>query len=276
MPYLEASGDTRLFYEIDDWTDPWTKPETVLMIHGFTENTSAWRAWVPHLGRHYRVLRFDQRGFGQSSAVTEETTFTTDMFVEHAARLIQAVAGGPVHVIGGKSGGLIAVALAASRPELVKTVTLASTPLAPPQPQGWLEHMDQHGMPSWARMTMPPRLGTAMPPEGMEWWIAMMGATSLTTAHVYLRWVSSIDTGKELHKVKCPVLVLTTSLPRRNYSRSDIEVYREELPQAEIAVISGDGYHVAGTAPDECAPLVRDFLQRHDAGVVTAKGKGKS
>jgi pimeloyl-ACP methyl ester carboxylesterase len=263
MAYFDLSSTARLFYEIDDWTDPWTEPETVVLIHGFTENTTAWRAWVPQLGRRYRVVRFDQLGFGQSSGVARDSTFTTELFVDNAVRLINHVGGAPVHVMGAKSGGLIAIELAAARPDLVRTITLASTPLAPPEPKGWLDHMGQHGMRSWARMTMPPRLGSAMPPRGIDWWVDMMGATSLDTAHVYLRWVSSIDVSKNLDKVKCPALVLTTQTPRRNYSKSDLEVYRERLPHAEVVAISGDGYHVAGTASDECAPKVLDFLRRH-------------
>lgn len=145
MPYLELSAEHRLFYEIDDYTDAWKKAEAVVMIHGFTENTDAYRAWVPHLARNYRV----------------------------------------------------------------------------------------------------------------------MGQTALATAHVYLRWVSTIDVAKDLHKVKCPVLVLTTTTPRRAYSRTDVELYRESLPQAEIAAIPVDGYHVSGTAPDQSARITLDFLKRH-------------
>ena len=66
MPYLDLP-DCKLHYLVDDHTDPWTKAETVLFVHGFTECTDAWRAWVPHVSRHYRVLRIDQRGFGLST-----------------------------------------------------------------------------------------------------------------------------------------------------------------------------------------------------------------
>ena len=68
MPYLDLSSGQRLYYEIDNWSDAWKKPESVVMIHGFTENTTAYNAWVPHLARNYRVIRFDQLGFGRSSA----------------------------------------------------------------------------------------------------------------------------------------------------------------------------------------------------------------
>ena len=263
MPQLQLTADTRLYYEVDDWTDPWTTPETVLMIHGFTESTAAWRGWVPHLGRRYRVIRYDQQGFGRSSAVNDTTRFTTEGFVEAAARMIESVGSAPAHVIGAKSGGLVAIELARLKPRLVRTLTLASVPLDPPQPSKWMAHMEAHGVRSWARETMPPRLGSRMPAAGVEWWVDLMGATAIETARAYMRWVSAIDVGATLHEVKCPTLVLTTTTPRRAYSRSDIDVYRERLAHAEIKALPGDGYHVGASDPDECARLTREFIGRH-------------
>jgi pimeloyl-ACP methyl ester carboxylesterase len=262
VPYLELTPETRLFCEIDDWTDPWTMPEPVVMIHGFAECTEAWRAWVPHLGRRYRVIRYDQIGMGKSSPVTGELAFTTEGFVDAAARVIGELAGRPAHVIGAKSGGLVAIELARMRPALVKSLTLASVPLAPPRPGQWLEHMEAHGMRSWAKETMPPRLGSSMPREGMDWWVELMGRTALQTARAYMRWVSGIDVGATLGEVRCPALVLTTREPRRAYSRSDIDLYRDHLPHAQIVALTGDGYHVAASYPDECARAMLDFLAK--------------
>ena len=260
MPYLDIAS-CQLYYEIDDYTDPWTTPESVLLIHGFTESTPAWRAWVPHLARRYRVIRFDQEGFGQSSAVSGENAFSTRRFVGHAAGLIGAFGGGSAHVMGAKSGGLVAIELARLHPQCVKSLTLASVPLDPPQPQQWMQHMETHGVKSWARHSMPPRLGSRMPPAGFEWWVELMGSTRIETARAYMHWVSGIDVGATLHEVKCPALVLTTESPHRAYSRSDIDVYREKLPQAKIVALPVDGYHVGATDPDECARIALKFLE---------------
>jgi pimeloyl-ACP methyl ester carboxylesterase len=109
---------------------------------------------------------------------------------------------------------------------------------------------------------MPPRLGSSMPREGMDWWVELMGRTALQTARAYMRWVSSIDVGATLGEVRCPALVLTTSQPRRAYSRSDSDLYRERLPHAQIVALAGDGYHVAASYPDECARAMLDFLAK--------------
>jgi pimeloyl-ACP methyl ester carboxylesterase len=118
MPYLELQ-DCRLFYTVDDHTDPWTHPDTVLFVHGFTEHSEAWRAWVPHFSRRYRVLRIDQRGFGRSCAVAKEYPLTTERYVDDLAQVIRQVVGGPAHLVAGKSGGISVMTLAAVHPELV-------------------------------------------------------------------------------------------------------------------------------------------------------------
>jgi pimeloyl-ACP methyl ester carboxylesterase len=263
MPYLELPSDFRLFYKIDDCTDPWTHPETVVFVHGFTENTEAWRAWVPHFSRYYRLIRIDQRGFGQSGPVSKDFVLTTELFVDDLVRVINHLAGEPVHVVGGKSGGISVMKLAATRPDLVRTITLASSPVTAPKAEGWIEHMEQHGMRSWARTTMPPRLGSKMPPRGIDWWVDMMGSTAISTAHAYLRWVSAIDMRPDLEQIKCPVLVIGTDSPRR--TKSEFETYQKRIPNSELVVIPVDGYHAAGADPDSCACITLDFLRRHSA-----------
>src|SRR6267142_1021315 len=64
---LRLSDGAELFYTIDDYTDPWTQPETVVLHHGMAKNHQLWYAWIPILAQHYRVVRFDMRGMGQSS-----------------------------------------------------------------------------------------------------------------------------------------------------------------------------------------------------------------
>jgi pimeloyl-ACP methyl ester carboxylesterase len=62
---LDESAE--LFYPIDGFTDPWTRPETMVLHHGVAKNRKPWYAWVPILAQHYRVVHFDMRGMGQSS-----------------------------------------------------------------------------------------------------------------------------------------------------------------------------------------------------------------
>ena len=60
-----------MYYEDDNFSDPWRKPETVVLHHGNSKNTKLWYAWVPLLARQYRVIRLDARGCGRSTVPPE-------------------------------------------------------------------------------------------------------------------------------------------------------------------------------------------------------------
>lgn len=260
MPYIDVP-DCRLYYAIDDHTDAWTRPDTVLFVHGFTECTEAWRAWVPHFSRRYRVLRIDQRGFGQSGPVAKDYPLTTERYVDDLARVIRKVAGGPVHVVGGKSGGISVLVLAATRPELTKTITVSCAPVTPPKADGWIEEMERDGVRSWARRTQRDRMGSRMPEAGIDWWSGMMGRTALSTVHAYLRWVSAIDIREDIRKIRCPTLVIGTDTARRG--RAVFESWAKTIPNAELAILPIDGYHAAGSDPDATARVTLEFIARH-------------
>jgi 3-oxoadipate enol-lactonase len=260
MPYLDLK-DCSLYYVIDDHTDPWTQPETVLFVHGFTENTEAWRGWVPHFSRRYRVLRIDQRGFGRSGAVASDYPLTTQLYVDDLAQVIRRIVKAPAHVVAGKSGGISALSLAALHPELVKTVTAACSPVTPPAAEGWIEEMERDGLRAWARRTQRSRMGSRMPEAAIEWWSDLMGSTALSTAHAYLRWVGSIDIREDVKRIRCPTLVIGTDTSHRG--RAVFESWQKTIPCSELLILPLDGYHAAATDPDLTATATRAFIDRH-------------
>lgn len=260
MPYLELPRDFRLFYKIDDWTDSWTRPETVLLVHGFPETHEAWRAWVPYLARKYRLIRIDVRGFGNNAPVPENFNFSTELFVDDLVRVINHVAGEPVHVAGIKSGGIMVVKLAAMRPDLVKTITVMAPPVVAVPAEGWVDHIKEHGMRSWARFSNPPRFGNSMSPRALDWWIDMYGSAPVSTVLPYLTWAGGNDIRGDLEHIKCPTLVVRSKTPRR--STSELDAYNR-IPKVEYAVIPVEGYHAAGIDPDACARATLEFLGRH-------------
>ena len=264
MPYLKLN-DCRLFYKIDDSTDPWTEPETVLFIHGANESLEAYRAWVPHMSRRYRMIRFDLRGFGKSSPVSENFEYTTELFVDDMVRVINQFSKEPVHVITAKSGGITVTRLAAERPDLVRTITLACCSPFPPKEDGWVKHMEQPGgMRSWVRSTMRKRLGSKMPERGIDAWVDLMGSTALSTMKPYFNWVTKTDIPPDLPRIQCPVLFISTSSPNR--TQKELDIYKSTVKRLETAMIDSDGYHASGADPDATAQATLEFLGRHGRG----------
>lgn len=79
------------------------------------------------LADRYRVDAWDAPGYGRSPEQT--ASHTLDWYAEQAARTIEARADGPVHVLGTGWGGMIAMVLAASRADLVRSVIIANSQL---------------------------------------------------------------------------------------------------------------------------------------------------
>ena len=257
--FLTVAPGVKLKYVVDDYTDPWATPETVLMVHGFGEAGAVWFGWVPHLARHFRVVRVDQRGFGDSTAMPEDFPWSLDVFGNDLADVIRALGRGPVHLVAAKISGPIVMHFAATHPELVKSLTVVgSMSKGPDGVDEWVDHIRAHGMESWARKTMPPRLGTDMPPAAVEWWIRLTARTPVATALGLLPRVTGVDVTPALPLIRCPVLVITTDSQRRPLAKT--KEWQRLIPNSTLVALPGDAYHAAASAADACATTTRDFL----------------
>src|SRR5688572_10334232 len=124
MPKLRISPDLEMFYLVDDFTDPWRKPETILLLHGNSESSAAWYAWVPTLARRFRVVRPDMRGFGASTPMPRDFPWTLDVVIDDFIRLMDTLGIERFHLAGAKIGGTVARAFAARRSSRVLTLTV--------------------------------------------------------------------------------------------------------------------------------------------------------
>ena len=113
---VRLDDGAELFYTIDDFTDPWTQPETVVLHHGMAKNHKLWYAWVPILAQHYRVVRFDMRGMGQSSVPEPGYPWSLENFAKDLLGLLDQLELPRVHLIGETVGGSIAMRFATLAP----------------------------------------------------------------------------------------------------------------------------------------------------------------
>ena len=183
MPIFRAAPDLAMHYEVDDFTDPWREAETIL-LHGNAESGLAWYGWVPSLARRFRVVRPDMRGFGASTPMPRDFSWTLDVLIDDFARLMDMLEVGCFHLVGAKIGGTVARALAARRQERVITLTIVGSP--PPMREGaaerapaLAEEFTTQGVEAWERRTMVGRLGSSFPTQGVDWWIGFMGRTAV-------------------------------------------------------------------------------------------------
>jgi pimeloyl-ACP methyl ester carboxylesterase len=119
--FCETDGE-RIYYESVGDGEP-----TLVLCHGAGGNHAVWYQQTPVFGRHRRVISWDHRGFGRSSARGGATR------PELAVRDLGAVLGaasvsGPIDLVGQSMGGWTALGFTLAEPVRVRRLVLADTP----------------------------------------------------------------------------------------------------------------------------------------------------
>jgi len=267
MATLTTDSGFEIFYQIDDFSDPWRHVETVVLLHGNAESGDAWRAWIPHLGRHLRIIRPDLRGFGRSTPTPEDFPWTLKVLSDDLIKLVKHLKIASFHLVAAKIGGTIALNFAAEHPELVKTLTVLGAPPSPknslaPTVTRWVEQLKKDGLEPWARESMRGRLGSQAPEKMLEYWTQLMAKTPLSTQLGFMKMVPTLDVRPALAKIQCPTLVITTTGSGLG-SVQDTESWCKLIKDATMLVLEDDSYHVAAVKADETALATLDFIQKH-------------
>jgi 3-oxoadipate enol-lactonase len=278
MPTFRVSTELEMHYRVDDFTDPWTKPETVLMLHGNAESGVAWYGWVPQLARRYRVVRPDMRGFGESTPMPRDFPWTLDVIIDDDIKLMDMLGIERFHLVGAKIGGTIARAFAARRPDRVLTLTVVGTP--PPFREGAHARMpaltadfEKNGVEPWARRSMAARLGSTFLPEGVEWWTKFMGRTAASTQVGFISTIACVDIRADLPKIACPTFVITTE-ESGLASVEQTRAWQRTIPKSELLVLPGNSYHVAASDAELCAQATLEFISRNGASTAIQAPRG--
>ena len=264
MPSFHSSSALDMHYEVDDFTDPWTTPQTILMVHGNRESGLAWYGWVPTLARRFRVVRPDTRGFGRSTPMPRDFPWTLDLVIDDFIRLMDRLGIDRCHVVAAKIGTTIARAFAARRPQRVRTLTLCGTPL-PYRPGSkeraseMMTEFERNGAGPSARRTMGARLGSGFPAEGVEWWGEFMGRTSRETQVGFIGTIACADVSADIPRISCPTLVITTE-GSGLATVEETRAWQRLIPKSTLLVLPGDSYHVAVTDAEACARATQEFI----------------
>lgn len=102
-----------------------TNATTVILIHGFPFNKSVWVKQIKELGKEYRVISYDVRGYGLSDPGTKE--FSIPQFTEDLIELMNKLNIQKTVLCGLSLGGYIALHAIIHFPERFSGLILSDT-----------------------------------------------------------------------------------------------------------------------------------------------------
>ena len=103
-----TTDGVRLAYCIDDYTDPWKPPATLVMLHSAMSSARRFYSMVPGLAKHYRVVRLDSRGHGESQVPSPELPHDKWRLNKDVLELFDKLGIERAHILGGSAGGYTA------------------------------------------------------------------------------------------------------------------------------------------------------------------------
>lgn len=274
MPYLERPGTPTLYYEVDDYTDPWRTAPAIVLQHGFGRSSRFWYSWVPYLSRFYRVIRPDLRGLGRSGRNFDvNCALGLDQYLEDLVAITKEAGVESVHYCGESFGGILGLALAAERPELFRTLSIVSAPafITEHDKQSTtyghgsrIEALRKMGVREWARAS---NSGRRFPPDAdpgmLDWYVDEMGKSDVEILAAMFAWVSQFNTIPYLGKIRAPVLGI---YPSEGPITEDAQItmLKDGIPNMSIIKLPSRYHCIATLRPAACARAVLHFTAQHD------------
>jgi 3-oxoadipate enol-lactonase len=272
MPYAQLPDGTKMHYRVDDFTDPWTQPETVVLMHGYVRNSNFWFPWVPVLARHFRVVRPELRGCGQTAAPPAGFRWSLAQYHDDLIDFLDAAGIGSAHFVGESMGGMVMPYVYSRSPARVKSVVACSSNLGvkgvmAKEMAGGAASMTEAiatapTLEDYVRKTDASRLSPDEVSEEARAWFAREWASS--GRRVWLDWseqiVPQIDVSAELLAgLKVPLLFIA---PTRcvKLPPAEARFWSENAPDARLEFVDAKSQALFYAKPDECSKLALEFL----------------
>lgn len=253
-----------LYYEINDMTPPWVKhPETIMFCHGVAVNCNIWTAWLPVLAPHFRIVRFDMRGFGRSTAPEEASALSLEGLANDILSVAEAAGVDRFHLVGESMGGTVSLQLASRPNSPVLSLACVSTAhrgaLIQRLPE-WKDLILKEGMETWSHQMMGHRFfEDALTESEWEWFHRLQSETNANALVHAGELLMRIDLSADLPNIVAPTLLLTPdSSPFVSVEISNEA--RKLIRNSELAVFPHTRHGLPYSDARTCAETVLKFL----------------
>jgi 3-oxoadipate enol-lactonase len=259
MPTIDADG-CPLHVELEG---PEQAP--VLMLSNSLGTTlRMWDAQAPKFTRHFRLLRYDRRGHGQSGV--PKGPYSMERLGRDVLKILDALRVQKVHWCGLSMGGMVGQWLGANTPQRIERLILSNTACYYPDKTLWhdrIKAVSEGGIAAIADRSLGTWLSSGFRERDPETTARMKAMLLSTPVEGYLGCCAAVrdmDHREILAKIAAPTLVIAG----RHDTATPIaanEFIRSRIPGASLTIL--DAAHIANVeTPDEYTDTVLGFLQQ--------------
>ncbi len=258
----KANGIT-INYQIDGPEGaPW-----LILSNSLATDLRMWDPQVAELSKSYRVLRYDQRGHGDTDAPAGRYSF--GQLIADAVALMDALGIKRAHFGGLSMGGATAMGLAQKHPDRVDKVIVCDTPCqsTPVSAQQWNERIaiaEKQGMEPLVEATVgrwfPPDVLKANPPY-LDRVRAMVRATPVNGFIGCAAALADHDFASKAATVTRPVLFLAGEKDGGGATAAAMRKLNEALKGSRYVELAGAGHISNLDRPEDFTGAIRDFLK---------------
>ena len=266
MQTFEASDGLTIAYALDDYTDPWSSADTLILIHAAMGSSKRFYAWVPHLARDFRVVRIDMRGHGQTQ-IPVPGQLDQQRIVKDIVELADHVGAKRFHVAGSSAGAIVAEKVAIDHPARVLLLAaFAGTGgirHARQDQMSWVKRIGEQGLAAFLRETIADRVDIKTAEPGfIDWFIEVSAKTPVPVLERFVPMMREFVTIDDLHRIRCPVLAVAPG----GDPIHTVDNYRalpDRIRHCEFIVYEGLPHNITDAVPDRCAEDLKRFLLKH-------------
>lgn len=256
------SGGEQVYFE------SWGSGDPVVLTHGMGGNHAVWYQQVPALAVRYRVITWDQRGFGRSTAST--ASLGPEPSVADLRAILDHLGVGRAHLIGQSMGGWPSLGFALESPERVTSLVLADTiggiftPRIREVFHAYSEVIAASPPPDQLPLGSHPALGPQLArddPARAFLYSQIGGLAGSASPIVISELLAATDHTDELDRLTSPTL-LVVGENDPIFSPDLIREAASLIPNSEVSVIDDTGHSPYFERPDVWNHRVVGFLQR--------------
>lgn len=264
MEHFTARDGLDITYTVDDFTPPWTKPDTMILLHAAMGNATRWFQWVPRLATQFRVVRMELRGHGQCGKPAPSDPFTLQHLVDDVVELMARLGVASAHIVGNSAGGYVSQQLAIQHPARVTTLSLyGSTPgLKNSHALTWLPLVKERGLKKFLADTIHERFDASADPKLVAWFIEQAGSNDPAFIGRFVTHMTTHDFMDQLPAIRCPTLIVAAGKEQIGHASAYGDM-QKRIQGSTLELFDTAGHNICDGYAARCVDVLLGFLARH-------------